>query len=744
MSIDASKVPRTNLRGLRDHWRNDAIAGLSVALVALPLALGIAMAAGAPPISGLVSVAVAGFIGTFVRGTHVAINGPGNSLIVIVASAFLAFGGGAEAFPHVLGAIVVAGAVQVLFGLLRLGRVGDVIPSAVIQGMLAAIGLIIVGKQLHVLLGQKAAASNPIGVFQELPATVATLDPFVSVLGVISLAILILHPKTKRKFVRFIPAPLWVVSLAVGVIVGVQQLGPRVEFFEGLSVAENLRVRIPADLIGSLVRPDFSRIGEAGFWMVVMTFTLVNSIENIVSVKAVDRLDPYRRESSMNRDLVGMGVSTIASGMLGGLPVLTVIARSSVNLNHGAKTGWSNFFQGLLLSLCVLLISPVMQLIPLSALAAILIYTGYKLAGPHVVRETLNKGPDHFLIFGVTLTATLVWGLLWGIFIGLVAELVSHLIILNLPARESLVRLWQTSVETVHEEGKPYLLRVRGVANYLMIPRLQKALQQVSGVQNVIVDFTQSLLVDHTLLEFTHEFGRRYERENAGGRFDVLGLEAHRAISDHPDALHVIEGPLRTRRLTPRQKKIEKLAAERTWEFDARRVWDPDDLGDFRFFRLHPVEYRDTVVRGVYELGGEAHERVEFSLCDVTFDEGVVIPEVYHTTAQVLHLPMALPELIVEKEELLDRVLQVAGFRDADFEHFTDFSRRFVVKGEGADRVREFLSDEVLAFLEEEEVYHLECNGTDLVVFKFMRLATPPEVEAMLTFSERLTRLLVS
>lgn len=742
MIASTTNPPETNLRGLREHWRNDLIAGFSVALVALPLALGIATAAGAPPISGLISAIVAGLLATFLRGSKVAINGPGNSLIVIVAAGFTAFGGGAEVFPHVLGAIVVAGGIQILFGLLRLGKLGDIIPAAVIQGMLAAIGLIIVAKQAHVMFGHESSAGSPVDAFQALPDSVAALNPAAATIGVLSIVILIVHPRIKAKVVHFIPAPLWVVFFAIPIAYAFEHYSRMISRLTHRSyhLDPDMLVSIPDDLLGSLVHPDFSRIGEPGFWMVVLTLTLVTSIENIVSVKAVDKLDSYRRQSNLNRDLVAMGLSTIVSAFLGGLPVLTVIARSSVNVNHGAKTGWSNFFHGAILLVFVLFLSPVIQEIALAALAGILVYTGWKLTAPNVIKDTLRKGPDHFLIFAITLMATLLWGLLWGIIVGLAAELVSHLLILGLNPREAWRRIRETSVETIHEEGGPYVLRVRGVANFLSIPRVRRALDAVEEGEKQIVDFSLAMLADNTLLEYCHERGRRYERDHGDGSFEIIGLEAHRAISDHPDALHAQERRHQARRLTPRQRSILQMAEERGWAFDARRDWDPDHLDDFHFFRVHPIEFRDTVVQGEYAL---REGEVEVTLADVTFDEGALIGEVYHTTTLKLELPFSIPELILEREELLDRALELAGFRDIDFKHFTRFSKRFVLKGPNEAAIREYMTEELLEFFENEEVYHVESAGMEIVIFKtFMRRATAKEIEAMLGFSERLVRLL--
>ncbi|MGE0786601.1 MAG: SulP family inorganic anion transporter [Sandaracinaceae bacterium] len=733
-----SPAPRTNLAGLRAHWRLDAIAALSVALVALPLALGIASAAGAPPISGLVSAIVAGFLTTFVRGSHVAINGPGNALIVIVASAFGTFGDAPDAFPSLLGAVIVAGGLQIALGLLKLGKIGDIIPAAVVQGMLAAIGLIIVVKQAHVLVGAHPPHGTPIDALRALPDSALALNPAATLIGLASLGIVIAHPRIKARFVHAIPAPLWVVLLAIPLAYGLEHFGASIRAPSHLSFSldPHMLVAIPDDLFGSLVTPSFARIGEPGFWLVVITFTLVCSIEDIVSVKAVDKLDSYRRRSDLDRDLIGVGISTIISALLGGLPVLTVVARSSVNVNHGARTGWSNFFASSLLFVFVVFLGPLIQEIALSALAGILVYTGFKLTAPHVIEDVLRKGPDHFLVFLVTVVSTLVWGVLSGIALGLAAEVLSHLLILGQRPGELLRRFRESTVETRTDEDGPTVVRVDGIATFLSVPRVRRALEALPSGQRVIVDFNHALLVDNTMLEHCHEFGRRYERRRAGSHFEVIGLEAHRAIADHPDALHAIERRRHGPRLTPRQQKIEQLAADRGFTFDARRDWDPDHLDEFQFFRVHPIEYRDTVVTGRLAAGDAEAELI---LADVTLDEGVLIPEVYHTTALHLRLPFEIPELILEQEDLLDRALELAGLEDIDFHHYATFSKKFVLRGPDEQAIRELMTPARLEFFEREHAYHLESIGREIVVFdSFMRRASTSEVSAMLAYAERL------
>lgn len=731
--------PQTNLAGLRQYWRSDLVAGFSVALVALPLALGIATAGGAPPISGLISAIVAGLLTTFLRGSHVAINGPGNALIVIVAAGFTAFGG-ENAFRHVLGAMIVAGAIQMLFGLLRLGKLGDLIPAAVVQGMLAAIGLIIVGKQSHVLFGGSSNAKSAIDVFLELPQAIASAHPAATAIGLVSLVILVVHPHVKVPGVHYIPAPLWVIGFAIPAAFLFEHFESvfSERFNLNFTLAANELVEIPEDLLGSVVTPSFERIGEPAFWLVVITVTLVCSIENLVSVKAVDKLDSHRRTSKLDRDLVAMGATTILSAGLGGLPVLTVVARSSVNVNHGANTGWSNFFHGALLLAFVLFLGPVIEEISLSALAGILVYTGYKLTAPSVLADAVRKGPEHVLVFAVTVFATLEWGLLVGIGVGMAAEFLGHLLILGLPPREVWLRWGETRVETTTRPNEPRLLRFEGLANFLTIPRLRRALAEVVDGERIVLDFSAAIIVDRTLLEYCHENRRRHER--AGGSFEIVGLERHRALSDHPDALHSQDRRSLSPQLTARQHKIANRAKERAWTFDPRRAWEPDHLDDFHFFRVHPIQYRDTLVHGSHEVGDTT---IEFWHADVTFDEGALIPEIYHTTALVLKLPRELPELVLEQEGFIERALEIA-IPDIDFEEFPKFTRKFTLRGPDEDAIREFMSPELLRFFEREDAYHIESTGHELVIFKtFMRISTAREIEDMLAFSERLSELLV-
>ncbi len=736
------QTPTLGLRSIRQTWRNDAIAAVSVALVSLPLALGIAMAAGAPPVSGLISAIVGGLLTTFIRGSHIAINGPGNGLIVVALTALLSLGGGAAAFPHLLGACVVAGALQALLGVARLGKTGQLIPTAVIQGMLVAIGLIIVSKQAYVLIGTRAdPALNPLETLLAVPASLGELNPTITAIGLLSLLVLWVQPRLRSKLLHFVPAPLLVIAISIPTLHALEAWMPTLrETFGEIAIVDAAhRVAVPDSVLGSLVFPSFARINTAEFWFAVTSLLLVTSIENLVSAKAVEKLDQRRRPTNLDRELIGTGLSTVAAAFLGGLPVQTVIARSSVNVNHGAWTGWSNVFQGAILLLITALLGPLIRHIPLAALAAILVYTGYRLAAPRVYREMLARGPDQFFVFIATLICTLWLGLVWGIGLGILFNMFYEAVHTRMSLRSWLGRTWNTRVHLLHEPERPQLLKIEGIASFVNLNRLARSFDELPAGSHAIVDFSRALMVDSTTLEFCHEFGRRFQRD--GGRFELLGLEAHKSLSDHPEASHVMDQRIGSRRLTRRQEQIKTLGESMGWSFDERRDWTSAMVEPFHFFATHPLEYLDTQLRGeLTPLGGDGSELDALAFCgaDLTFDEGALLPEVYHTTALVLVLPFELPTFVLEKEEFLDRVMEVAGFRDIGFLHFTSYSPRFVIKAPAQGPVASFFDDELVRFLEGEETYHIEAQGRRLLIFKYVRLATPDELEQMLAFSRRL------
>ncbi|WP_372370238.1 SulP family inorganic anion transporter [Candidatus Uabimicrobium sp. HlEnr_7] len=727
--------PKDGIAGLFENWRNDLIASIGVVLVALPLGLGIALASNVPPMAGVTAAIIGGIVTTFIRSSHLAINGPTAGLIVVVISAMEVLGD----FRYVLAAIVCAGVLQMLFGLLRLGKFGDFFPSSVIHGLLAAIGIIIFAKQAHVALGTTAESHSYIDILLEIPHSIITLNPFPTLIAVLSLAILIIHPRVKNKLVHFLPAPIFVLFISIS-------LAYVFHFFENhtltflskvYEIGPHLLVSIPEDITDSILFPNFGKMGEIEFWTIVVSIALVASIESLLSTAAIDKLDPFKRKTNLNRDLFAVGLSTCVSGCLGGLPIITVIVRSSVNINNGAKTRWANFYHGAILLVLVFMFAGLISQIPLAALAAILVFTGYRLASPKVMSDIYSKGPEQFLIFAVTIVITLKMGLLQGIFAGIVANLIIHMISVNMPPKLFLKFLFKPVMTVIEEKEKQHHLKIEGVANFFNILHLMKKLNAIPRGEEIDVDFTHTNLVDLTTQEYLHDYAEKYRKQN--GIFHVIGLDIHQSFSDYPHSLRIHRPLNKIYSPTRRQEELEEMCTKHNWDFDARLRWGiTTNLEAFHFFDIRPVEYYNNKIHGSYE-----DLKIKWEISDITFDEGALLGrQVYRTTVQVVKLPRSLPVFCLEREEFFDRFLGITGYEEVDFKIFTDISHKFVVKGINSEEIHSFFTKEIVEFFESQEIYHLESNGQDLLVFKYLRVASPKSIEDMVLYSDRFVHLI--
>lgn len=719
------------------------MAAFSVLLVALPLALGIAIASGAPPMAGLISVVVGGLVTTFARGGHVSINGPSKALIVValVASESLS-DGTASGFPYVMAAFAISGVIHVMLGVLRLGKLGHIVPSAVIYGVLAAIGLIIIGTQMHVALGVSSTAHQSLAILVDIPRSVLALNPLVTITSAGALLILIGYPKVQNRYIRYLPAPMWVLLVTVPLFGALQWLAPQAGL-ERLVDASYL-IQIPENLTEGLVFPNFSKVDQPIFWLMVVLITLLLSLESLVSAKAIDKLDPYRRKTNLNDDLIGIGLGTVISAILGGIPVSTSIVSSSVNINNAAKTRWSNFFLGIVVLVFVLGFRPLLQTIPMAALAAILIFTGYKLVSPSVFKSAYHQGWEQVTILTVTLIASLVIGLVPGLLIGIVFTLVVHYLRsgLSLPLFGQYLR--RLSVKVVQEQRQTYLFKLKGVVNFFNILQLQSKVWKLGNDKHIILDFSHARIVDLTVLEYIHEYAEKYSQQ--GGEFHFTGLDTHETSSHHPHALHVLRVPEPLKvRLTRRQMALKQLAQARQWHYDPNIHWDVSKLDRFLFFKTHPVDftknqltanYPDSTVRGS-AVGSPA---VRWEICDITLKNVFVTFETHRLTVEVLSLPFAVPIFSLEEESFLNRMSLLVAQQDIDFEEHQQFSRKFLLQGPDERSIRKFFSPSLVRFFEQGDIYHLESNGSQILIFRNLRLISAQEMEMMVGYSEKLVQ----
>jgi MFS superfamily sulfate permease-like transporter len=513
--------------------KDDIISGFLVFLIALPLCLGIAMASGFPPVAGILTAVVGGIISTWIGSARLTIKGPAAGLIVIALGAVQELGAeGGNGYRRALATIVVAAVLQILFALIKAGALGDIFPSSVVHGMLAAIGVIICSKQVHVALGVKPEAKEPLHLLLEIPRSIGELNPEIAIIGAVSLAILFSAPVIAKKVAVFkkIPAPLLVLVVAV----------PIAHFFDlehehtysfsithhDYKIGPSFLVNLPGNLLAAVTTPDFSAILSGTSIKYIVMFALVGSIESLLSAKAVDMLDPEKRRSDLDKDLLATGVGNLIAGLIGGLPMISEIVRSSANIGYGARSKLSNFFHGSFLLLFVAFLPGLIHRIPLAALAAMLIFTGTRLASPHEFTKTYRIGREQLLIFMTTMIVTITTDLLVGVAAGLVTKMVVHLV--NGVPVNGLFR--PMIAERV--DGDRVILRVQHAAVFSNYLTIKKHIAKHAEAKHLVVDFDDAHLVDHTVMEKLHEQEELFKR--AGRKLELCGLDGHQSLSAHP------------------------------------------------------------------------------------------------------------------------------------------------------------------------------------------------------------------
>ncbi|MBK9165910.1 MAG: SulP family inorganic anion transporter [Bryobacterales bacterium] len=508
------------------YLRPDIIAGFLVFLIALPLCLGISFASGYPPTAGLITAILGGMLVSVLGSARLTIKGPAAGLIVVAIGAVTELGGGVTGYRRALAVGVVAGLLQIALALIRAGALGDLMPSSVVHGMLAAIGVIIISKQVHVMLGVAPEGQEPLHLLAEIPRSLANLNPEVFLIGLISLLILFGLPLVRTNWARRVPGPMLVLAAAVPLSLFFDLEHEHVYTFANhlYHVGPSALVRLPGSLASAIVFPDFSMIGSAVSLKYIAMFALVGTIESMLSVIAVDALDPERRSSDLNRDLLATGAGNVVVALVGGLPMISEIVRSKANIDSGARTRWANFFHGAFLLAALAVIPGVLQEIPLAALAAMLVYTGFRLASPKEFVHVYHIGPEQLLLFVTTLLVTLATDLLVGVGVGLVLKIVLHLA--NGAPFKSIFR----SVVSETRDGDTVTMTVHDSAVFTNYLGLKRRLQSVpDDVRTVTLDFENAWVVDHTVLEKLQRLGQNW----TGHRLEIRGFDNHEPMSNH-------------------------------------------------------------------------------------------------------------------------------------------------------------------------------------------------------------------
>lgn len=508
------------------NLRHDLISGLVVFLVALPLCLGIALASGAPLFSGLLAGIIGGLVVGAVSGSHSSVSGPAAGLTAIVSAQITSLG----SFEAFLLAVFIGGILQIILGVMKAGALSAFFPSSVIKGLLAAIGVILILKQIPHVFGHDADPEGDMSfvqpdqenTFTELLRIADDIHPGATAIGLLSIAVLVGWGKIKPLKNSIVPAPLVVVLMGVAINLFFKSLGGR------WLIEESHMVEVPiaasaTEFFGFLTMPDFSQLVNPAVYVGGVTIAIVASLETLLNLEAVDKLDPQKRVSPPSRELVAQGCGNVAAGLLGAIPVTSVIVRGSVNCASGAKTKMSTLFHGLLLLVCVGFLPSYLNMIPLSALAAILLVTGFKLASLQLFKQMWGEGRYQFAPFIITLTSIVLTDLLIGILIGLA---VSILFILNSNLRAPIR-------QTVENRDGSELTRIDLAAQVSFLNRaaLDTIFNNAEAGSEYLIDATNTDFIDPDVLSLIRDF-KEVSGPARGVKVSLKGFRARYHLND--------------------------------------------------------------------------------------------------------------------------------------------------------------------------------------------------------------------
>ncbi|MFD1094645.1 SulP family inorganic anion transporter [Salegentibacter chungangensis] len=513
------------------QFNKDFPASVVVFFVAIPLCLGIALASGAPLFSGLISGIVGGIVVGAISGSSLGVSGPAAGLAAIVLAAIASLG----SYQNFLLAVVLAGAIQILFGVLKAGIIGYYFPSSVIKGMLTGIGIIIILKQIPHFFGYEGDPQGDWAFFQVdgentfsgLINTVNNISPGATLIAFIGMFILVLWEAVltkKAKIFRLIQGPL--VAVAAGIIFYLLTQGS-----ETFAISSEHLVNVPVpdsfdSFIGQFTFPSFKMIGNPEIWVTAFTIALVASLETLLCVEATDKLDPHKRTTPTNRELFAQGTGNMISGFIGGLPITQVIVRSSANIQSGGQTKLSAIFHGVLLLISVIVIPGILNLIPLSVLAAILFLVGYKLAKPSLFVEMYQKGWKQSIPFIVTIVGIVFGDLLIGISLGLVIGVFVILI-------KSYQNSYFLHIENVGNGNKSIKMTLAEEVTFINKGAIIKELNNLEENSYLTLDVTKTRYLDNDIIEILDDFKVKAEERNIN-----IKLISERGVIENPESYY--------------------------------------------------------------------------------------------------------------------------------------------------------------------------------------------------------------
>ncbi len=714
---------------LKRYWKSDVVAAISVALVAIPLGIGTAMVAGLNPMMGIISVVVGGVVTTFFRSSHLSIDGPGNGLIILLPLAVADYGGSDNLVGILLAIFLFSGIGMTLMGLFRLGKYGDLIPSTVVYGMMAVIGIIIASLQLPILIGHTYSHPQSYKHVLDFIVRLPSAHPIPTAISFLSMLILGFHKKVKNKFVHFLPSQVWVFIIVLPFI---YVLLPQLHLFQYLRKEDF--VSFPSDIRVRFFIPDFTHLNTTKFWKHVFSFTFVMSVKSIITIIGVEKLDRQKRSVDVNDDLIGMGLATIVSAFLGGLPISTILACSSVNINNNAVSRWSNFYQAIIVLLIVVFFAPILNFLPNAILAAILFFAGYKFFTPKLFVDTYFKGKEQLFILIITIVSAYLIGIKIGVVIGAVATLASHIFIKKISPLQFVSNLLSVSIK-VKKYGHSQIVNIsNGSLNFLHVLKLKKKLKPILNSAKIDIHLEKVKLIDFTIMEYLHNLIESQGQKNL--KLDIYGLGLHSTTSNHPYALHYLSDhhTQHQHQQTAREKRIQTYAFNQDWDFSENPNWTFVHLNRFFYFQNKQLEFSKNIIYGRYD---DVH--IPWEISDIQYSEGIVpANEIYKITAQLIFLPKKISPFVLDKEELFDKLSDFITTSDKDLKAYPRFSKKYDLQLSRKQNIPKCFTPQVFEYLENNPTYHIESLGNKLLIFQNRNKQSISEIDDMVKFSHGL------
>ncbi|ANQ52160.2 SulP family inorganic anion transporter [Flammeovirga sp. MY04] len=716
---------------INKNIKSNFISGFLVFLIALPLCLGIAKASGFPPIAGIYTAVIGGLVVTFLSKAPLAIKGPAAGLIAIAIGAVEELGGDDPILGYklTLAVIVISGLLQIAMGFAKFGKMGDMFPISVIRGMLAAIGVIIISKQIHVIFGVVPQAKSPWGLLAEIPHSILNLNPKVAVIGVLSLALLFVHPLIKNKTVNKLPAPLLILLLAIplGFVFNLSNahsytLGS-IDF--DISPSQYLVV-LPENFFSGITFPDFSQLLSYTSIKYIIMFAMVGSIESVLSAKAIDALDPNDRVTNLNKDLVAVGIGNTIAGMIGGLPMISEIVRSSANINAGAKGRMSNFYHGLFLFLFVLLAAAVIKTIPNAALAAMLVFTGLKLASPQEFIKIKNVGFDQLLQFLTTLIVTLWTDLLVGVAAGIALKIVIELV-----QGVKLNEMFQLNTQ-VSASKDGLVIKFSGIASFINYLKFKSLIDAQPKNQKIILDFSDCFFIDHTFLNNINNIQNKFTKE--GGELIKVGFEKHHFQSQHHlSSRRLVTNPLQENtpeELTKRAQSIKEFAESHDLDFEANL--SPSFVRPYlsAFSILSRLRRANNFILGT-------REHYSFMIFDITYVKADDFSTETTTATIALVFNIAkggIPDFYTQDKSNFSNLKTKYDMDLMEKSNLTPFN----IYGNNEELIDTFFTSDIISLIAEQP-YRIECKRREMLIHKeWGLLSEGKSMEYMLSFVDNL------